>query len=121
MIATVIIALSSELAWKITGKDSSRTPSITQQQSSEPTTQPKIDDEALKNALNTYAKAKQEGSDLSNGPCLGIVAPNWVLDIAHNPRQPVDNKKENQCSEFIEGKVKHFIEFDPDGKLIRAF
>lgn len=81
----------------------------------------RIDDEALKNALNLYAEQKKKGTDLSNGPCLGAVAPDWVLDIVHNPRQVVDDKEENQCREFREGKARHFIEFDPDGKLIRAF
>jgi len=80
----------------------------------------KIDDDALKNALNAYAQAKQKGTDLSNGPCLGLVASDWIADITHNPRQPVDDKEENQCSEFRSGQAKHFIELDPDGKLIRS-
>lgn len=81
----------------------------------------KVDDMALKNALNIFAEQKKNGVDLAKGPCLGIVAPDWVLDIVHNPRQAVDDKEENQCKEFRSGQVHHFIELDPDGKLIRTY
>lgn len=81
----------------------------------------KVGDLALKNALNLYAQHKQIGTDFSNGPCLGIIAPDWVLDIAHNPRQPIDDKVENQCQDFREGRAHHFIELDPAGNLIKAF
>lgn len=77
-------------------------------------------DDVLKNALNLYLEKKREGTDMANGPCLGKIADDWVLDIAHNPRQPIDNKHQNQCQDFIEGKAHHFIELDPDGKLIRS-
>ena len=79
---------------------------------------PKPEDEALKNALNLYISKKQEGVDFTNGPCLGKIADDWVLDIAHNPRQPVDNKRENQCADYREGRAHHFIELDPNGNLI---
>ena len=84
-----------------------------------PTPSPSIQDTALKNALNLYARAKTKGQDLSTGPCLGAVAPDWVADIAHNPRQKIDDQPENQCADFINGRAHHFIELDPDGKLIR--
>lgn len=77
-------------------------------------------DEIFKNALNLYAQKKQAGQDMKNGPCLGKIADDWVLDIAHNPRQAVDNKPENQCADFREGRAHHFIELDPDGNLITA-
>lgn len=76
-------------------------------------------EEAFQNALNLYIQKKKEGVDMTNGPCLGKVADDWVLDIAHNPRQDVDDLEENQCEEFKTGNVKHFIELDPDGNLIR--
>lgn len=75
-------------------------------------------EEILKNALNLYIKNKEAGLDMSKGPCLGIIAQDWVLDIANNPRQPEDDKIENQCSEFREGKVHYIIELDPQGNLI---
>ncbi len=87
---------------------------------SSPSPSPKVADEILKNALNLYAAKKQAGVDMSQGPCLGKVADDWVLDIAHNPRQPVDDKPPNQCADFREGRVHHFIELDPDGNLTQA-
>lgn len=80
-----------------------------------------VKDEALKNALNLYVARKQEGVDFANGPCLGGIGPDWVLDIAHSPRQPVDNQPENQCADFRAGRAHHFVELDPDGKLIQIF
>ncbi len=76
-------------------------------------------DEILKNALNLYLEKKRKGVDMANGPCLGKIADDWVLDIAHNPKQAVDNKPENQCADYKDGRAHHFIELDPDGKLIR--
>lgn len=89
-----------------------------QEQSQEPDF--KGDEEALKNALNLYIQKKQEGVDMTSGPCFGIVAPDWVLDIAHNPRQPIDNDPKNQCEDFRTGKANHFIELDENGELIQA-
>jgi len=74
------------------------------------------------------AKAKElwrakflSGEDLSAGPCLSNEAiPDWVADIAHNPRQDVDNLPANQCSAYRDGAAHHFVELDPDGNLIRA-
>ena len=90
-----------------------------------PATSPQVsvlkpEDEALKNALNLYITKKQEGVDFTFGPCLGKIADDWVADIAHNPRQPVDDKRENQGADFREGRAHHFIELDPEGNLIRS-
>lgn len=78
-------------------------------------------DLALKSALNIFSVKRNSGEDLENGPCLGWVAPDWVADIAHNPRQPQDDKPENQCVDFLEGRAHHFVELDPEGKLIRSY
>jgi hypothetical protein len=43
-----------------------------------------------------------------------------VADIAHEPRQPVDDEPANQCARFRNGEAHHFVELDPDGALIRA-
>ncbi|MBI3260957.1 hypothetical protein HYZ64_01120 [Candidatus Berkelbacteria bacterium] len=75
---------------------------------------------AIAAAKGAYAKAKTEGKDLESGPCLGRVFPNWAADVVHEPREQIDNLKENQCKDFIEGTVKHFVELDPQGKVIRA-
>jgi hypothetical protein len=59
--------------------------------------------------------------DLSAGPCLSNnLIPDWVADIAHNPRQAVDDLPANQCSAYREGQAHHFVELDLDGNLIRA-
>lgn len=76
------------------------------------------EEDVLKNALNLFIKEKESGRDFTNGPCLGEVSPGWVLDIAHNPRLPADDKKENQCEKYLSGEAKHFIELDPEGNLI---
>ncbi len=77
---------------------------------------------ALEKCLEVCKEEKQSGSDLSNGPCLGNpIVEGWVCDIAHSPRQDIDNKPENQCSFFREGKAKHFVELDMDCKVIKVY
>lgn len=62
------------------------------------------------------------GKDLSNGPCLLnpiLDIPDWVCDVAHSPRNvEIDNKPENQCSAFREGRAHHFVEVDLNCELI---
>jgi len=70
-------------------------------------------------------EALAKGLDLSNGPCLSTGNPSWavadwVCDIAHNPRAPVDNLKENQCPEWGVS-AKSFVEFTPECEFIRAY
>ena len=78
-------------------------------------------DTAVNQAKYLYQQKKEKTEDLSNGPCLSnALMPGWVLDIAHNPRLPVDDLAENQCSALREGKASHFVELDIDGNLIRA-
>ena len=89
------------------------------QASTQPVTESKVGDLALKNALNLYASAKASNRDLTSGPCLGLVAPDWVLDIVHHPRQSQDEKSQNQCPELASGQAHHFIELDENGQLIR--
>ncbi len=76
---------------------------------------------AVAEAKAVFVKKESEGVDFSNGPCLSNnLLSDWVADIAHNPRQPVDDLPENQCSAYREGTAKHFVELDPEGQLIRA-
>lgn len=63
--------------------------------------------------------AAKGGMDMSPGPCLGVVAQDWVCDVAHNPRQPVDDLPANQCQAYINGTVHHFVEVTPDCQPIR--
>ncbi len=78
-------------------------------------------DKAVAAAKFIYAgKAKE---DLSSGPCLSEAIPgltDWVVDIAHDPRQAIDDQPANQCQSFRDGKTRHFVELTPDGQLIRA-
>ena len=71
--------------------------------------------------VNECNRAKDSGQDISNSPCISNnIAPDWVCDVAHNPRQAVDNLPENQCSAFREGRAHHFVEVDETCGLIRA-
>lgn len=87
-----------------------------------------IPEQALDKAIELHAQARKDGVDLSAGPCLSNAlfegtAPEdqWVVDIAHNPRVEADNYEVNQCSAYLRGGAKHFIELDPDGNLIKYF
>jgi hypothetical protein len=78
-------------------------------------------DKAIAAAKFLYAGHAKE--DLSKGPCLLERIPglsDWAVDIAHDPRQPVDEQPANQCQSFRDGETHHFVELTPDGQLIRA-
>ena len=77
-------------------------------------------DLAIRLAEESYELAKSEGVDFSKGPCLdNDLMEGWVADVAHNPREEVDNLPENQCPAYSD-TAGHFVELDPDGNLIRA-
>jgi hypothetical protein len=62
------------------------------------------------------------GTDLSAGPCLLDPIPldtNWVCDVAHNPRQNVDNLPQNQCQAFRNRIAHNFMEVTPECEIIR--
>jgi hypothetical protein len=78
-------------------------------------------DLAISKAKELFQQKRADGMDFSNGPCLSEeIVPDWCVDVAHNPRQPVDNRPENQCRSYREGRVHHFVELDTEGNLIRA-
>jgi hypothetical protein len=80
-------------------------------------------DKAAAAAKAAYAKAEMAGTDFSKGPCIAERLPglpDWVADVAHDPRQSVDDQPANQCARFRNGEAGHFVELDPNGKLIRA-
>ena len=78
-------------------------------------------DTAINQAQYFYRQKKARGEDLSNGPCLTeSLMPDWVVDIVHSPRQPIDDLGENQCQSYREGRSKHFVELDLNGNLVRA-
>ena len=78
------------------------------------------DEETIALAEQAYERAKAQGVDMTNGPCLGVIKPGWVADVAHDPRQPVDDEPANQCAEYRSGEADHFVELDPDGNYIRS-
>jgi hypothetical protein len=81
------------------------------------------EDRAIELALEAYDEAVASGVDLEVGPCIAEELPGlpgWVVDIAHDPRQEVDNDPANQCQNFLSGEAEHFVELDPDGNLIQA-
>jgi len=79
-------------------------------------------DKATSLCMNLCKSKLSEGTDLNNGPCLSNeTLPDWICDVAHSPRQPVDNKPENQCSSFRNGETHHFVEVDTSCNLIKTY
>jgi len=84
---------------------------------------------ALQKAEEIFKQVKDAGQDLSKGPCLSnelsgnAAYPEtvWVLDIAHNPREAIDDFSENQCPAFREGRARNFIELDLNGQVIQIY
>lgn len=68
-------------------------------------------------AKNLYEEKKKEGINFSS-QCLGTCF-DYAVDVVHVPRSEEDNLPENQCKDYREGKVKHFIELDKDGRIVR--
>ena len=74
-------------------------------------------------AAAKFLFAGEANRDLSRGPCLSESLPglsDWAVDIAHDPRQPIDDLPANQCASVRSGEVHHFVELSPTGQLIRA-
>ncbi len=78
------------------------------------------DEQTIALAKEAYQEAKARGVDMSQGPCLGVIKEDWVADVAHDPRQDVDDEPENQCAAYRSGEANHFIELDPEGEFIRS-
>ncbi len=78
------------------------------------------DEETIALAQAAYRRAVEEGVDMERGPCLGVIKEGWVADVAHDPRQPVDDEPENQCEAYRSGEADHFVELDPQGRYIRS-
>jgi len=80
-------------------------------------------DGAIAAAQDAYERAVDEGTSLDAGPCIAEELegyPDWVVDIAHDPREEVDDDPANQCQRFNDGEASHFVELTPEGELIRA-
>jgi len=80
-------------------------------------------DRAVAAAAKAFEQARAQGIDFTNGPCIADPLesmPTWVVDIAHDPRQDVDDDPANQCASYRSGDADHFVELDGAGNLIRA-
>ena len=78
---------------------------------------------AIGAAHGAYRAAVASFLEVDRGPCIAerlTGLPDWVVDIAHDPRRPVDDRPANQCRRYREGEASHFVELDPAGNLIRA-
>lgn len=72
--------------------------------------------------LTLCQDALAAGKNLAKGPCLSdgmSFEPDWVCDVAHYPRQPIDDQPENQCADFRSGTANHFVEVDENCNLIK--
>ena len=69
---------------------------------------------AINCALDKFANFTEE----INSQCLGVCG-NYAVDIVHVPRNAEDNKIENQCEEYRNGSVNHFIELGKNGEIVR--
>ena len=62
-----------------------------------------------------------DNQDFTVGECLSEqIIPDWVCDIAHSPRQTIDDDPANQCDSFRAGVARHFVEVDGNCNLIKA-
>lgn len=78
-------------------------------------------DIAVNQAKYLFQMKRSQSEDLSSGPCISnALMPDWVADIAHNPREKKDDLPGNQCPAYLEGRAHHFVELDSEGNLIRA-
>jgi hypothetical protein len=79
--------------------------------------------QAVGQAIVAFHKYEGTGQDLTRGPCIAEHLPgldDWAADVAHDPRQSVDDDPANQCSSYRDGETHHFVELSPQGELIRA-
>jgi hypothetical protein len=78
---------------------------------------------AVSEAQAAFRQVEGTGQDLGRGPCVAEHLPglsDWAADIAHDPRQSVDDDSANQCQSYRAGQTHHFVELTTEGNLIRA-
>jgi hypothetical protein len=63
-----------------------------------------------------------DGEIFDRGLCLSnSIAPDWVCDMVHVPRQPLDDEAENQCPAFRNGSAHHFVEIDGNCNVVEIY
>jgi hypothetical protein len=80
-------------------------------------------EKAVDEAQAAFSQVQATGRDVSPGPCISESLPglpDWVADVAHDPRQSIDDEPANQCQRYRSGQANHFVELNVDGRLIRA-
>jgi len=80
-------------------------------------------DQAVDQAQAAYRQFLATGQPLGSGPCISESLPglpDWVADVAHEPRLPLDDDPANQCRRYRDGEAHHFVELDENGNLLRA-
>jgi hypothetical protein len=68
-------------------------------------------------AKNRYNKMRSIGMGFDSqciGECFG-----YAVDVVHVPRTAKDDLPNNQCEAFRNGTLKHFIELDGHGDVVR--
>ncbi len=81
-----------------------------------------IRENVVNKCINKCLELKNKGVNLSNGPCIDdFISNNWVCDVAHSPRESIDNLAENQCQAFRNGTAKHYVEVDTNCNFIREY
>lgn len=70
--------------------------------------------EVIKCALEKFENFVEEKNSQCLGTCRG-----YAVDMVHVPRSEEDNQIENQCEDYRNGNVSHFIELDNDGNIVR--
>lgn len=70
-------------------------------------------------AINCAVEKFNSFNEEINSQCLGVCNGKYAVDIVHVPRSSEDNLVENQCVDFREGSVSHFIELDKNGEVVR--
>jgi hypothetical protein len=73
--------------------------------------------EVIEGASQLYAEFKLEDLEIDS-QCLGIVR-GYAVDIVHVPRIEEDSLFENQCEDYLAGRVVHLIELDKGGEIVR--
>jgi hypothetical protein len=79
-----------------------------------------VEEQAKQACISLCVQEKARGTSLENGPCLSnSVAAGWVCDVAHDPREAVDNDAANQCPEFGKSAFS-FVEVDTECNFIKS-
>jgi len=73
---------------------------------------------AIEESSRIYTLKKSDGINFSS-QCLGSTG-DYAVDIVNVPRTTQDDLIENQCEDYFNGKVGHFIELDKQGNIVRV-